>query len=210
MTFPRHRFPPILSLSLLAGIALLPAGCGGDDGVSKYNVPKTTEAGPKGGTGGGGGGDPTTGPYRILGGIFPADNPQWFFKLAGPTDDLTTYEAGFDKLLTSVSLPPGGAPEFTTPDGWVRGPGRAGIVTATIRTPDGKYEVTVTSSTGGVFGNLKRWATDPGQLGGKSFDADDIARVTKPVEAKGVKGLRADVRGPKNPAAKGGPFMGGK
>lgn len=203
MAFPRLRFPHILPLALLAGVALLPLGCGNPEGVTKTTVPKDNE-GPKGG-----GGDPTAGEYRILGGIFPADDPQWFFKLAGPTDALTPYEAGFDELLKSVSLPAGGGPpEFSTPKDWTRGPGRAGIVVATVKTPDGKYEVTVTSSTGGVAPNLRRWAVD--QLGQPGFGPDDVAKVTKPIEAKGVKGLRADVRGPKDPAAKRGPFMGGK
>jgi hypothetical protein len=204
MGFPRRNVPHILSLSLVAAIALVPVGCGGGDGVTKYTVPKTTESGRKDI------GDPLPagGEGRILGAMFPADDPQWFFKLAGPADALTPHEAGFDALLASVSLPAnGGPPEFTTPEGWKRGPGRGGIVAATIRTPDGKYEVTVTSSTGGVLGNLKRWATDPNQLGGKSFEADDVPKVTRLIDAKGVKGLRADLRGPKLP--KGGPMMGG-
>ncbi len=142
-----------------------------------------------------------------MGAMYPADSPEWFFKLTGPTEQLNAYEADFDKLLASVSLPPGGAPDFTPPEGWKRGPGRAGIVVATIKTPDGKFEVTVTSSTGGIEPNLKRWSVD--QLGNASFGAADIPKVTKTVDAKGVKGLRADVRGPKNPSGKGGPFMGG-
>jgi hypothetical protein len=206
MTFPHPRFPHILPLALAAAVALGAVGCGGD-GVNSYTVPKTTDPGPKEGPKAAG--DPASGPYRILGGMFPADAPQWFFKLAGPTDALTPYEAGFDKMLASVSLPPGGGPpEFATPEGWVRGPGRAGIVVATVRTPDGKFEVTVTSSAGGVHGNLKRWAVQ--QLGQPDFTRDDVAKVTSPVQAKGVKGLRADVRGPNNPSGKGGPFAGGK
>ncbi len=205
MTFTHVRVRHILSLALLAGAALVPAGCGGGDGVSSYNTPKTTEAaraekepGPAPGPVAAGGDG------RILGAMFPADNPQWFFKLPGPADALTPHEAGFDQLLASVSLPANGPPEFATPEGWKRGPGRAGIVVATLRTPDGKYEVTLTSSAGGVEGNLKRWAVD--QLGNANFDA---SKITKIVEAKGVKGLRVDVRGPKMPPmGGGGPMMG--
>ncbi|MBY0455903.1 MAG: hypothetical protein K2V38_01050, partial [Gemmataceae bacterium] len=151
---------------------------------------------------------PVAGGYRILGGMFPADEPEWFFKLSGPADELAKFEADFDKLLASVSLPPKGPPTFDAPEGWKVGPGRAGIVVATIRPPGDKYEVTVTSSTGGVFSNLKRWATNPDQLGARSFTEADVPKVTRTVEAKGVKGLRADLRGPNNPAAKGGPMMG--
>jgi hypothetical protein len=201
MAFTRLQIPHILSLALVAGVALVPAGCGNEEGVSKYSAPHSTEPKP--------GPAAAAGEYRILGGMFPADDPQWFFKLAGPADALTPYEAGFETLLKSVSLPAtGGPPEFTPPEGWKRGPGRAGIVAATIRTPDDKYEVTVTSSSGGVVPNLRRWAVD--QLGAKDYGAADVPKTTKTIDAKGVKGLHADLRGPNNPAAKRGPMMGGK
>jgi hypothetical protein len=201
MTFLRVRTPHLLPLALAAGVALGAVGCGGGDGVTSYTVPRATDPGPKAGPAA------AAGDYRILGGMFPADDPQWFFKLAGPAAALDAYEAGFDQLLASVALPPaGGPPEFTPPEGWTRGPGRAGIVVATVRTPDGKYEVTVTSSSGGVQENLKRWAVQ--QLGQPGFGPGDVAKATRPVEAKGVKGLRADLRGPNNPAGKGGPMMG--
>ncbi len=204
MTFTRIRVPHILPLALLAGVALVPAGCGNQEGVQSYNVPKTTDKKDDASSG-----FVNEGPYRILGAMYPAENPEWFFKLPGPTEELTKYEADFDKLLASVSLPPNGPPEFTTPEGWKRGPGRAGIVVATVRTPDGKYEVTLTSSTGGVFSNLKRWATDPKQLGGKGFTEGDIGKVTRPVTGNGVNGLRVDLRGPNNAASKSPPFAGG-
>ncbi len=201
MPLPQLRAISVLPFALVAGLAVGVIGCGGDDGVRSYNAPKSTERGSKGES------EPEAGEYRILGAMYPDKEPEWFFKLSGPADQLTKYEADFDKLLASVSLPPNGPPKFDAPEGWKVGPGRAGIVVATIRTPDNKFEVTVTSSTGGVEANLRRWAVQ--QLGAKGFGPEDVAKVTKPVDAKGVKGLRADVRGPNNPSPKGGPFMGG-
>src|SRR5262245_23695525 len=111
MAFSRHSFSHILSAALIACVALVPVGCGGGEGVNSYNVPKTTDTGRGGPIAAGG-------EYRILGGMFPADDPEWFFKLAGPADALNTYEAGFEQLLGSVSLQPGGAPpDFTPPEG---------------------------------------------------------------------------------------------
>ena len=190
----RSVVPFVAVACLTAGVL----GCGGD-GVSVSTAPKAD-----------GGAVAGVSEYRMLGAMYPAAEPEWFFKLTGPADELAKHEAGFDKLLASVSLPAGGgAPKFDAPEGWKVGPGRAGIVVATIRTPDDKYEVTVTSSIGGVAPNLKRWAVD--QLGQKSFGPEDVAKVTTPVEAKGVKGLKADLRGPNNPSPKGGPMMmGGK
>lgn len=200
MPQPKFRSGSALSFALGAGLALFALGCAGGDGVQTYTAPKTEDA-PKAAA---------VSEYRILGAMYPADSPEWFFKLPGAAEDLTKYEADFDKLLASVSLPPNGPPKFDAPEGWKVGPGRAGIVVATIKTPDGKYEVTVTSSTGGVEPNLRRWAVD--QLGQKSFGPQDLATATKTIDAKGVKGLRADLRGPNNPAPKGGPMMmgGGK
>lgn len=149
----------------------------------------------------------TTGEGRILGAMFPADEPQWFVKLPGSAAGLEPHVADFDKLLASFTFPAGAPPAFDAPPGWTVGPGRAGIVTATIRTPDNKFEVTITSSIGGVFPNLRRWAVE--QLGNGSFTQVDVPTVTKEVQAKGAKGLRVDLRGPVNPAGKGGPFMGG-
>lgn len=198
------RLRSAVPFALVAGLVFGVVGCSGGDGVQMYTAPKEG-GGPAQQPGGGGA---AAGEYRILGGIYPADDPQWFFKLTGPADDLAKYDADFDKLLASVSLPANGPPKFDAPEGWKVGPGRAGIVVATVRTPDGKYEVTVTSSTGGVVPNLKRWAVE--QLGQKSFGQEDAAKVTKVVEAKGVKGLKADLRGPNNPGGgMGGPRMGG-
>jgi hypothetical protein len=192
MTNPLHRVPQILSSALVAVTGLFACGCGGGDNIETYKVPKTTET-----------------EYRILGAMYPADDPGWFFKFAGPTEQIAQYEADFDKLLDSVTLPPGdAAPTFTVPEGWSRGPGRAGIVEATARTPDGKFEVTLTSSKGGVDGNLQRWAIQ--QLGLPAFGPEDKAKATRVIDAKGGKGLRVDLRGPKNPAAARGPMMGGK
>ena len=194
-----HRFAAVVPVVL---VAVLVVGCGGD-GVQLSTIPKTESKG-----GPGEKGDPGTGEYRILGGIFPADDPAWFFKFPGPSDALSKYEADFDKILASVTIPPNGDPQYDVPEGWKRGPGRAGIVVSTALTPDGKYEVALSSSRGGLTGNLERWAE---QLG-TPFGKDGNAKFTRPVDARGgVKGLRVDMRGPKKPPmGGGGPMMGGK
>lgn len=201
MTPTRPRVLSVLPLALLAFFAF---GCGGGDGIESYKAPKSTDSGrlaPEP--------EPEVREYRILGAMYPADAPEWFFKFPGPAEQLNKYEADFDKLIASVSLPANGTPEFTTPEGWKRGPGRAGIVIATVRTPDGKYEVSVSSAQGDVVGNVHRWSVE--QLGNASFGREDMPKATRPVEAKGVKGLRVDVRGPKKPPmGGGGPMMGGK
>ena len=136
--------------------------------------------------------------------MFPADDPQWFFKYSGPSDEVAKYEADFDKLIASVKL--GATLEFTAPEGWERRPGREGgmvKVFATVNTKDGKQEVSITQSAGGVEANLSRWV---GQIGRRPTP-DDVSKFTKVIDAGNVKGRRVDLTGPNNPATKrGGPM----
>jgi hypothetical protein len=197
MTFRRVRASHALPVALLAALALLPAGCGGNEDVKKYDVPKATDAGKKG---------EAAGDYRMLGAMFPADDPQWFFKYSGTADEVSRNEAGFDELIKSVKLNGDATPEFAVPKDWTKGPGREGFVKvyATVKPPEGKGEVTLTKSGGGVGANLSRWVGQVGLESGK----DDAAKYTTPVTAaNGVRGLRVDLRGPKNPETKRGPMM---
>src|SRR5881409_1017473 len=75
--------------------ALRCAGCGGDDGIRSYSVPRSTEreARPE-----------PAGDYRLLGAMFPAADPVWFFKFNGPAEQVTEFEADFDKIMASVKL----------------------------------------------------------------------------------------------------------
>lgn len=203
MIFTRLRLPHLLPLALLAGAALAPTGCGSGEDVNAYKVPKSTEREKK---------DlappAEAGEYRMLGAMYPADNPVWFFKFSGPVDAVTKYEADFDKVLASVTMS-GGKLDFSAPAGWQRGGGRPGGVVATAKPPEGKLEISLTHLPGmaaGVKGNLARWV---GQIGLKP-GADDVKTYTTDVEANGVKGVRVDLKGPNDPATKSmPPFAGG-
>ncbi len=171
----------------LAALALFAAGCGNADTIQTYTVPKSTQREAPA---------HAVGDYRLLGAMFPADDPQWFFKFSGKAGQIASFEADFDKILASVKLPAGGGtPEFTLPEGWKRG-GPRGVVAATIAPPGSTLEVTITQSGGGMAFNLDRWVKQIGLIPGP----DDAAKYTKPIDAMGVKGLRVDMTGPKNPA----------
>ncbi|MCI0704692.1 MAG: hypothetical protein L0241_26855, partial [Planctomycetia bacterium] len=120
MTTLYSRAASVLSSVLVAVVALIPAGCGNNEKINSYDAPKSTESGR-----GPGALLEEANEYRLFGAMFPAETPVWFFKFSGPTEQISKYEADFDKLLASVSLPAGGnPPEFTVPEGWKRGPGR--------------------------------------------------------------------------------------
>ncbi len=215
MTFIRVRGPHMLSLALLAGAALVPVGCGGGDGVSTYTVPKTTDSGKKDT------GNPVPAPaaaggdYRILGAMYPADNPVWFFKFSGPVDVVAKYEADFDKLTRTVKLQTDGTelPAFDVPAGWTRtGSRTVQTEIGPIKTdetfkfgPQSSLEVTITKSGGGVEQNLGRWV----KMIGLKQSPNDKDKYTKAFDVVGGKGLWVDLQGPRNPATKGGPMMGG-
>jgi hypothetical protein len=179
---------PVVSLGLFALL-----GCGPGEQVHSYTVTKPTE--PVAGKG----------EYRILGAMFPADEPTWFFKLTGKADALAAHEVEFDKFLTSVKFPDGPKkpPTYDLPAGW-KSEGARGMRADTIHlgAGDSAPEISVIAAMGGAKENVQRWA---GQLGATT----DFARATKEVTTTGgVKGLRVDLTGPKDPAASGGPFMG--
>jgi hypothetical protein len=197
MTLPLRRYRSALPSAVVAALALLAGGCGSDEGIRSYSVPRTPESTRKDA--------PAGGDYRLLGLMVPAGDPVWFFKLSGTAEQMAKHEADFDKLAASVQLPPNAKmPDFTPPAGWVRGPGRGTFVAATIKAPDG-LEVSVTSSAGGVEQNLGRWV---GQIGLKPGPGD-ATKYTRTIDAAGVKVLRVDLTGPKDPATARGPMMGG-
>lgn len=190
---------PVRSLCvlLLAGAAAALAGCGGEEPIRSYTVPR--EAEPKRTT------------YRILGAMFPADKPVWYIKFAGKQDELSTHEEAWEKFIGSVKhKSEKEVPDFELPSGWTKtGPReRSGIVTdEVIKIGGGSLEVTITGITDGPLSGLKanlvRWGNQ--QLDG-DYDPATIESLATPLAAAGGKGLRVDLRGPRNPS--GGPMMG--
>jgi hypothetical protein len=191
-----------VALSALAGLFAL-AGCGQREQIRSYDVAKTSQKAGETAT--------TGGEYRILGAMFPADEPKWFFKLTGPADALAAHQTEFDQFLKSVRFPDGAGkpPKYDLPAGWKSaGPRDVGGITITDTITFGPAErplkMTVTPAMGGVKANVQRWA---GQVGGTADPTKSTHEITT---ASGVKGVRVDVSGPKNPTMGGGPFMRGR
>jgi hypothetical protein len=194
--------------------ALLAAGCAADEPIQTYDVPAAAKYD---------GQTPLKADYRLLGAMFPAGDPVWFFKFAGKADQVAKHEAEFDKLLQSVRLsdrrdPHTGGPEaptFEAPPGWrrlgARMVSRGGVTLRIYETvrfgpEDDPLEITLTRSGGGTLENVGRWA---GQVGRPAPKVEQLASVSREfAAADGLKGLRVDLAGPKNPAGGGGPMMG--
>ena len=176
-------------------------GCGDSDKTKTYTVPKADEAKPAVP------GVATTGDFRIVGAIFPSDEPQWFFKLIGKSDALTPYAADLEKLFKTVRFPKGlkGLPEWDLPAGW-KNAGAVSIAAETIQfgPAESPFTMTVTAATGALDINVARWA---GQLGIKYYKPEKMGQYTKEIEAKNVKGLMVDMSGPTNPVMARPPMM---
>jgi hypothetical protein len=193
-------------LSALVLLAVVATGCQQDDGVRKYTG--TKPAAPLAASAE----QEASGTYRILGAVFPTDEPIWFFKLTGPADVLAAEEAKFDEFLASVRFPNGvrNPPLWDLPEGWREGPQKAMRYATILLGPSDKpMEMSISQVGGGLQANIDRWADQLGMPGSKA----DLATATKAVTTtSGAKGLRVDLTGPKNPAAGGmmPPFMGGR
>lgn len=194
---PVPRLHPLLAVTVLFWAV---TGCGEPDQIKTYKVPKPAEI-PA---------EPST-QYRIVGAIFPADHPAWFFKLSGRADQVEPVAPELEKMLKTVRFPNStrNLPVWDMPTGWTAGgENPQKMARETIHPgPDSPLEITVTQAGGEVAQNVERWA---GQVGLKGFTADDVAKHTRAFDAQNVKGLWVDVRGPKNPATARPPFMGGR
>jgi hypothetical protein len=141
--------------------------------------------------------------------MFPADQPQWFFKLGGKTETIAPHLAAFETMLKSVRFPNGLSrdPVFEVPAGWKSedpGAGGMGITRQYIRIADTGLKATLTSAMGSPFSNVERWA---GQVGVRPFAEADMAKTTRAIDAQGIKGLFVDVKGSQPPPAPGSGMM---
>ena len=199
LNFLKSRVCTIVVLMMLLGVV----SCEPAETVRSYTVTRSTAKSSTAEAGG---------DYRILGAMFPADNPAWFFKLTGKAADLATHATEFDSFLQSIRFPNGtaGEPQWVLPSGWREGAPRMvmGIPLKTIEVgpAEAGLQLTVSQAGGGLQGNLERWA---GQVGARSTQADLATQTRIVTTTAGDKILRVDLIGPKNPTASRPPFMGG-
>ncbi len=196
---PRRFVRALPGLLLIALI-----GCAPEETIQTYDVPQAAEYG---------GRRPLAGDYRILGAMFPAEEPIWFLKFAGRADQVAQFQPEFDNLLKTIRLTPEkeGAqtiepPTFVAPANWTRtGPrlvARDGITLRIFETlrfgpPETPMEITLTRSGGSTLDNIGRWAT---QVGLPQPTIEDLSKYTRVVSGDGLAVLRVDLAGPTNPS----------
>ena len=139
---------------------------------------------------------------QMLAAMFPADKPTWFFKMMGPAEDVNPYVNEFDQLLKSISIPPGGKPNYSLPEGWASTGQTNQFRVATLRPKNAKpgVELTISQAMGSAAENIKRWAGQVGYTG-------DLATVQSIVKGDNVEGIRVDLSGTAKPTNTMAPFM---
>lgn len=169
-------------LALASGSLLLVSGCGQADKIESYTVPheKTAHEQPK-----------REATDRMLAAIVPQGEQAWFFKLAGPTDEIEPVSDGFQAFLNSLRFDDPKGPKWTLPEGWSEQPG-SGMRYATVLVPsDGKpLELTIITlpwdakdETNSILSNVNRWR---GQMQLAPIGANDLGDKTTQVSVAGT------------------------
>jgi hypothetical protein len=169
----------ILCLALLAL-----TGCREQEQIRHYLAPKESLPEP-----------PAT---RMLAVMAPHGKDVWFFKFAGPKNEVSQHEEDFDALIRSVRFQDQEEKPltWTTPPGWRRRPGSR-LRYATLRwgPKDAGLEITVTKlddKAADVRQNVDRWR---GQLGLEPLNDAEFRKLVNNSEVDGVKATRVDLVG---------------
>jgi hypothetical protein len=192
------------------------AGCGKQEGISHYRVPKQhvldKENGP----------DPSeiaqasTVDYRMLAAVLPRDEQAWFFRLLGPAEAVAGESANFQALVKSIHfVGDEGKPEWTLPAGWRQKSG-SGMRYASIEidAPAGPLDLSVTllprnepDLDAYILSNLNRWR---GQLGLPPLQLAQLGENVQRVDLEAGQATLVDIVGrkPQDNMSKA-PFAGG-
>ncbi|HEV3385884.1 MAG TPA: hypothetical protein VG097_13790 [Gemmata sp.] len=143
--------------------------------------------------------------FRTLAAMVPVDGKEswWFLKMTGPIAVIGKYEADFDKLFNSLLAKEDeiNPISWELPTGWTQEIAPPGAMRfATLKSPGGEIEITVTKFGGSVLANAQRWW---GELWGKEKGLTlTDAMLPEYIQQRTVKGrliLRVDMSGPNEP-----------
>ncbi len=154
----------------LAILLALMLGCGGQESISRYSVPKEENT--------------PVAPARATSDREQTESPQaWFFKMLGAAEAVTAAETQFTALMESLDFS-SGEPTWTLPEGWSAEPGSQ-MRFATLKVDDTEPPLEVTVIKLPVFGdsrseyvrqNIDRWR---GQLGLEPMEGNDWVTAAK-------------------------------
>jgi hypothetical protein len=191
-------FSPSRWLSLFAFGLLALVGCEKDE-IRSYTVrrtePETVEA-----------------KVRLLVAVFENGKQQWFFKLAGPVEEVTAHAKDFSSFVESARFTdkPDDPVEWKVPQGWEKGPPGEFRFASFFLGPKGKApELTVFKfdRISSLVGNVERWCRQ--DLGRPALREAELVQYTKVIRAGEKAGVLIDLTGPGPRGGKAPPMGGG-
>jgi hypothetical protein len=212
-----------VALLLAAITAMLATGCGQPPEIVSREVPKDagSSASSESTAPTAGQANPTD---RMLAALIPSGDRAWFFKLAGPKQEVDKYVDDFRSLVKSVKFSGGDGyePTWDTPEGWVRKPGSTQMRFATISLPqdakdsadDGKVlEVSVVQLPWRekvffnlLLTNINRWRK---QMQLPEVRAEELADQFGTLKLTDGEAMLVDLKGKLNADAMQPPFAAG-
>lgn len=184
--------------------SLLVVGCGREEPITRYKVPRVAQEDPK---------EAPIAPFmnkkgkaptvpvpaRMLGAIFSHDDKTWFIRVHGPVKTITDLEKDFDTFVRSIRMDKDAEPiSWTLPRGWVRQPG-GGFRYATLHTGgEDSLEIVVSHLSRKeneplLKENLDRWRTT--FLNMPELGPGDVEKFTRPIDVNGIKMLWVEMDG---------------
>ncbi len=146
---------PVFFCALVVG-SLLAVGCGRQEEIAVYQVPKPKAI------------EQPAPTHRLLGAILPHGDQLWFFKTIASEESVKPHLGDITALITSIRFAadgkPDGKPSWTLPKDWRELPGD-GARTATLQfgSPAAPLEMTVTKlaknedDDKAILANINRW-----------------------------------------------------
>lgn len=205
----------ILCRLVLAAVLIPLSGCGRQEEIRSYSVPKESTKKPAAPTAPA---DMTK--DRMLAAIVSRADQTWFFKLSGDNKAVAAQDQAFLKFIRSLRFEKGAGPAWTVPEGWAQQPG-GGMRYATIKIAStGKpLELTViplptpkTDAEEAALANINRWRKQLGLPPGSStaeasneMQSVELSDGTKVIAVNLLGNLSAGGGGMRPPFAGGGP-----
>lgn len=180
---------------VIVGIIVATLGCGKNEEIHTYTVPKLKD--------------------RLLAGMTVHQGKAWFFKLAGPAQMVADQADDFRVFVESVQFSSDGRPTWELPPGWVEESGTDQTRHATIKTGEtpGALKATIIplqAPPGDItqyeLANVNRWL---GQLTLAPITADQLEQTVERLKLKAGQAIWLDATGTPGGAQMRAPFMAG-
>jgi len=169
----------------LAGVT----GCGGQEPVRSYDVPKPdvvyaenhVEPGASNSRTDTAVQEPREPTDRMLGAVVPHGDTTWYFKMTGPTAAVAKQVSKFRDLIQSLTFDGTGKPVWKLPTGWQEKPGAGQrLATLSVNVDGQSLELSIipmptSASSQSLLDNINRWRR---QMGRETLAAEQLDKQT--------------------------------